>query len=68
MSGEEKMRKPHPEFYQVLLDRFDVRAEEALFIDDSVRNIQAAKKIGIKTIHFTSPEQLRNELVQQGFL
>ena len=68
VSGEEKMRKPHPEFYQVLLDRFDVRAEEALFIDDSVRNIQAAKKIGIKTIHFTSPEQLRNELVQQGFL
>lgn len=68
VSGEEKMRKPHPEFYQVLLDRFDVRAEEALFIDDSVRNIQAAEKIGIKTIHFTSPEQLRNELVQQGFL
>lgn len=68
VSGEEKMRKPHPEFYHLLLTRFNVQPEEALFIDDNLRNIHAAQQIGIKTMHFTSPDQLRKELVQQGFL
>jgi 2-haloacid dehalogenase len=68
VSGEEKMRKPHPEFYHVLLNRFGVKPEEALFIDDNFRNIQAAEEIGIKTIHFKSPEQLRQELVSINLL
>ena len=68
VSGEEKMRKPHSEFYQVLLNRFGVKAEEALFIDDSYRNIKGAEKIGIKTIHFESPEQLKTELLKLNLL
>ena len=62
VSGEEKMRKPYAEFYQVLLNRFNVKPDEALFIDDNFRNIQAAEKIGITSIHFTSPQQLKEEL------
>jgi 2-haloacid dehalogenase len=62
VSGEEKMRKPFPEFYQLTLDRFNLRAEETLFIDDNLRNIEAAKKIGLQCIRFHSPEQLRQEL------
>jgi 2-haloacid dehalogenase len=62
MSGAEKMRKPDPAFYQLLLDRYDVKAAEALFIDDNYRNILAAEKMGIKSIHFTSPEALKEEL------
>ena len=62
VSGEEKMRKPFPQFYQVLLDRFQLQPGEALFIDDNFRNIEAAKKMGIHSIHFTSPEQLKEEL------
>ncbi len=54
VSGAEKMRKPTPEFYHVLLNRYHVKAEEALFIDDNYRNILAAEKIGINCIHFTS--------------
>lgn len=68
VSGEEKMRKPHTEFYHILLNRFGVKAEEALFIDDNFRNIQAAEKIGIKTIHFTSPVQLKEELTELNIL
>jgi len=68
VSGEEKMRKPYPEFYQVLLDRFHVRPEEALFIDDNLRNIQAAAGMGIKSIQFQSPEQLKLELQQLQLL
>ena len=63
VSGEEKMRKPHPEFYQVLLDRFQVSPSETLFIDDSLRNIKGAEALGIKTIHFSSPAQLKEELI-----
>ncbi|MFL5810855.1 MAG: HAD family hydrolase [Flavisolibacter sp.] len=68
VSGEEKMRKPYPEFYQLMLDRFNLEPAETLFIDDSVRNIRAAAEIGIHTIAFTSPLQLRNELQNLGLL
>lgn len=63
VSGEEKMRKPFPEFYQRLLDRYIVEPGEALFIDDNLRNITAATALRIPSIHFKSPEQLAEELV-----
>ncbi|HJP63061.1 MAG TPA: HAD family phosphatase [Mucilaginibacter sp.] len=62
VSGAEKMRKPTPEFYHILLDRYRVKPEDALFIDDNYRNILAAEKIGINCIHFISAEQLSKEL------
>lgn len=68
VSGEERMRKPNPEFYQVLLDRFSVHPPEALFIDDNLRNVKAAEELGINAIHFQSPQQLKEELKKQGLL
>lgn len=62
VSGEEKSRKPFPEFYQVLFDRYHVKPEEALFIDDNYRNIVAADQLGMHTIHFKSAPQLEVEL------
>ena len=62
VSGEEKTRKPFPEFYQRLLDRYNVDPSEALFIDDSLRNVKAAEGLGIKSLHFQSPDQLKDEL------
>jgi 2-haloacid dehalogenase len=68
VSGTEKMRKPTPEFYHILLDRYHVKAEEALFIDDNYRNILAAEKIGIQCIHFTTAENLSDVLKQMQVL
>lgn len=68
VSGEEKMRKPFPAFYQRLLDRYWVNPSEALFIDDSLRNVNAAEALGMQTIHFQSPQQLRRDLVSSGIL
>jgi 2-haloacid dehalogenase len=68
VSGEEKMRKPFPKFYQVLLERYGLQPEETLFIDDNLRNIKAAEDLGMEAIHFYSPEQLRAELVKRGVL
>ncbi|HVF96639.1 MAG TPA: HAD family phosphatase [Flavisolibacter sp.] len=68
VSGEEKMRKPFPEFYQLLLDRFHINKEEAVFIDDNLRNAEAAEKFGIKTIRFLNPAQLQKDLQDMGIL
>lgn len=68
VSGEEKMRKPFPRFYQLLLDRYHLQANEVLFIDDNHRNVLAARELGIETIEFKSPEQLREELVKRSLL
>lgn len=62
VSGEEMTRKPFPDIYQTTLNRFDLKPEESLFIDDNKRNIEAAKALGIKCIHFISPLQLEKEL------
>ena len=68
VSGEEKMRKPFPEFYQLILDRFQLNVHETLFIDDNTRNAKAAEAMGLKTIIFKSPQQLKEELVNLGIL
>ncbi len=68
MSGEEKTRKPFADIYHTLLTRFQVHPSEALFIDDSLRNIKGAEEVGIKGIHFQSPEQLLSDLKELGIL
>jgi 2-haloacid dehalogenase len=68
VSGEEKMRKPHPEFYHVLLNRYHLKPEETLFIDDSLRNIKAAEELGITSIHFRNPQQLKDALLEKSLL
>ncbi|MEM8526287.1 MAG: HAD family phosphatase [Bacteroidota bacterium] len=66
VSGEEKMKKPDPKFYQLLLDRFDIEASESLFIDDNLRNVKAARAMGIEAIHFHNSAQLKQELKERG--
>ncbi len=64
VSGEEKMRKPAPAFYQLLEERFPLKLSTSLFIDDNLRNVEAARALGLRSIHFQSPEQLRGELIK----
>jgi 2-haloacid dehalogenase len=68
VSGEEKTRKPFPEIYQLLFDRFIINPERAVFIDDNLRNIKAGESFGLHGIHFNNPEQLCNELMRLGIL
>ena len=68
VSGEEKTRKPFKEIYDIIINRFDLIPTETLFIDDNLRNIQAAQALGIVSIHFQSPEQLRKELMEHKIL
>lgn len=68
VSGVEKTRKPFPEFYHILFNRYDVNPQKAIFIDDSLRNIDGAKNVGLQGIHFQSPEKLKQELKSMGVL
>lgn len=68
VSGEEKTRKPFADIYEKLITRFDIIPDESIYIDDNVRNLQPAKDLGMHTIHFQSPDQLRIELVKLSVL
>lgn len=68
VSGREKQRKPFSSFYQLLLNRYQVDADHALFIDDNLRNVKAAEAEGIDSIHFVHPEQLKDVLVSKNIL
>lgn len=62
VSGTEKMRKPFKEIYDLTLNRFDLIAEESIFIDDNARNIAAANNLGLKGLHFTGADTLISQL------
>ena len=68
VSGEEKTRKPFKDIYEIILNRFGLIATETIFIDDNLRNIKAAQELGINSIHFISPETLKNELIKLSIL
>ena len=62
LSGEVKLIKPEPEIFELFLQKIGKPADQCLFIDDSEPNIVTARKLGFDTVHFVSPEHLKNEL------
>ncbi len=68
VSGEEKVAKPDPRLYQVLLDRYNLNASESLFIDDNARNIETARQMGFQTIHLTERVNLEKVLKEMNVL
>ncbi|MGX9985491.1 HAD family hydrolase [Soonwooa purpurea] len=67
VSGDEKLIKPDPKIYQVLLKRYNLKAEESVFIDDNIQNIETAKDLGFATIHVKQETDLGQELRNLGF-
>lgn len=66
VSGMEKIVKPDPRIYRIFCERFGLEPSDCVFIDDNRANVIGAKSIGMKALHFTSPEQLRADLVAHG--
>lgn len=62
VSGEVKQLKPNPEIFHTLLNKFNLKAEESLFIDDNLKNIEGAKAVGINAIVFEGVEKLKEDL------
>lgn len=68
VSGVEKLIKPDPRIYQLILERYDVNPTRALFIDDNAKNVEGAKNVGIEAVQFHSPAQLRAYLEAHSVL
>ncbi len=68
VSGRVQAVKPEPRIYQILLDRYAISPNEAIFIDDSPPNIATAEQLGIKGLLFNSPKALQDELTELGLL
>ena len=62
VSGEEHLLKPDATIYKCLLERYDLQAEESLFVDDNADNVAGARNVGMKAIRFTSAVELEREL------
>jgi len=62
VSGQEKTRKPFPEIYSILLNRYQINPKNTIFIDDNYENILASKKINLNGIHYKNPSQLIKSL------
>lgn len=67
VSGDEKLIKPDPKIFEVLLNRYDIAAEESVFIDDNADNIKTAQDLGFATIHVNPDTDLAKQLNALGF-
>lgn len=61
------LEKPDPRFFELILDHEGLLPEETLFIDDTAKNIEAAKALGLRTYHISREELVRN-LFSDGVL
>jgi len=66
LSAEEGLRKPEPAIYERVLQRLGVAAYEAVFVDDGLENVMAARKIGLEAIQFKSGIDIPAELARLG--
>jgi len=64
ISCEVGMIKPDPAIFNLMLDRLGVKADESVFIDDRIKNIDGAKELGLHTIFFTDKEHALGELAR----
>jgi putative hydrolase of the HAD superfamily len=66
ISAVEKMVKPEPDIYQLLMERYGLVAEECIFLDDRADNIETARQLGMAGIVFQDYEQAKKELEYAG--
>lgn len=59
-------RKPDPSAYRLVLDVLGGAAARVVFIDDRLENLEPARALGIRTIHYRTPSELRSDLAALG--
>jgi 2-haloacid dehalogenase len=68
ISGHVGVVKPDPRIFAILFERVGRRPEELLFVDDQLKNVEAARALGMPAIHFGPGVDLGRELSQRGAL
>jgi 2-haloacid dehalogenase len=67
VSGDERLLKPDPAIYRLLLSRYGLAAEDCVFVDDSAANVEGARAVGMRAVHYVDPMDLAAELRRHGF-
>jgi 2-haloacid dehalogenase len=67
ISGFEGVAKPDHLIFEILLERYRLEPDKSVFIDDSARNVEAARELGMNAVLYRSARQLRTELHDLGF-
>ena len=68
ISGHVGVVKPDPHIFEILFERVGRRPEELVFVDDQIKNIEAARALGMGAIHFRPGVDLEGELSRHGAL
>jgi len=68
VSGEVGLAKPDPRIFALTIARCRLNPARTVFIDDSLRNVEAGRNAGMQALHFSDPQQLRADLNRLGML
>jgi 2-haloacid dehalogenase len=68
LSGEARLLKPDPRIFQLLFEKYDIDPADAVYLDDHARNVETARALGMRGMHFTDAAMLREELGRLGVL
>lgn len=68
VSGREHLAKPDPAIFRLALDRWQLAADQTVFIDDNAANVAAAAGLGIDALHFSDAGRLEADLAARGLL
>ncbi|GAA5160116.1 HAD family phosphatase [Viridibacterium curvum] len=66
LSGEEGVNKPAVRIYEVLFERYDIDPARAVFLDDSLPNVEASRALGMRAVHFKDADSARLALRAMG--
>ena len=56
------MVKPDHDIYKLLLSTYKLNADECVFIDDRMENVEAAREVGMHALRFTDIEETEHRL------
>ena len=65
-SNRVRTKKPGARIFRIALKRLGVKPSEAVFIDDKLRNVKAARSLGMQAVVFTNSGKLKKKLIQMG--
>jgi 2-haloacid dehalogenase len=66
VSGEERLVKPDPRIFRLLIERYELQPRRSAYVDDVAANIEAAAAAGLRAVLFTDPDRLRVDLATLG--
>lgn len=68
VSGRERLTKPDPAIYKLIIERYQLSPASTAFVDDSILNVEAAAREGMSAIHFQGADDFRAKLQDLGIL